>query len=69
MAPSFFIFSFICNLFVLASIVHRQSPTARKSIGRCLNTRQLQQQKAILYTYILQAFMPLVLATPYYIAS
>uniref|UniRef100_A0AC34RLM6 G-protein coupled receptors family 1 profile domain-containing protein n=1 Tax=Panagrolaimus sp. JU765 TaxID=591449 RepID=A0AC34RLM6_9BILA len=29
----------------------------------------LQQHKAIVYTYIFQAFLPLVLATPYYIAN
>lgn len=69
MAPSFFIFSFICNLIVLSSIVQRQSKTARKQIGRTMNPRQLQQQKGIVYTYIFQAFLPLVLATPYYIAS
>uniref|UniRef100_A0A914QDB6 G-protein coupled receptors family 1 profile domain-containing protein n=1 Tax=Panagrolaimus davidi TaxID=227884 RepID=A0A914QDB6_9BILA len=69
MAPSFFIFSFICNLIVLSSIVQRQSKTARKQIGRTMNPRQLQQQKAIVYTYIFQAFLPLVLATPYYIAN
>ena len=34
-----------------------------------MNPRQLQQHKAIVYTYIFQAFLPLVLATPYYIAS
>ncbi|VDN53910.1 unnamed protein product [Dracunculus medinensis] len=69
LAPSFFIFSFICNLLVLSSILRRQSKTTRKSQGRSLNPRQLQQQKSIVYTYILQAFMPLVLATPYYIAN
>ncbi|CAD5211899.1 unnamed protein product [Bursaphelenchus okinawaensis] len=69
LAPSFFIFSFVCNLMVLSSILRRQSKTARKQIGRALNPRQLQQQKSVVYTYILQAFMPLVLATPYYIAS
>lgn len=69
LAPTFFIFSFVCNLMVLSSIVRRQSKTTRKQIGRTLNPRQLQHQKGIVYTYILQAFMPLVLATPYYIAS
>uniref|UniRef100_A0AAF5PYC2 Uncharacterized protein n=3 Tax=Wuchereria bancrofti TaxID=6293 RepID=A0AAF5PYC2_WUCBA len=69
LAPSFFIFSFICDLLVLSSIVRRQSKAARKQSGRSLNPRHLQQQKAIVYTYILQAFMPLVLATPYYIAN
>ncbi|VDN03339.1 unnamed protein product [Thelazia callipaeda] len=69
LSPSFFIFSFICNLLVLSSIIRRQSKAARKQIGRSLNPRQLQQQKGIVYTYILQAFMPLVLATPYYIAN
>ncbi|KAK6105034.1 putative integral membrane protein [Brugia pahangi] len=69
LSPSFFIFSFICNLLVLSSIVRRQSKAARKQSGRSLNPRHLQQQKAIVYTYILQAFMPLVLATPYYIAN
>uniref|UniRef100_A0A915DNG2 G protein-coupled receptor n=1 Tax=Ditylenchus dipsaci TaxID=166011 RepID=A0A915DNG2_9BILA len=69
LAPSFFAFSFICNLLVLSSIVHRQSKTARKQIGRSLNPRQLQHHKGIVYTYILQAFLPLVLATPYYIAN
>uniref|UniRef100_A0A1I8ASW6 G_PROTEIN_RECEP_F1_2 domain-containing protein n=1 Tax=Steinernema glaseri TaxID=37863 RepID=A0A1I8ASW6_9BILA len=68
LAPSFFIFSFICNLLVLLSIVQRQSKTARAQIGRSLNPRQLQQQKSVVYTYTLQAFVPLVLATPYYIA-
>ncbi|KAI1718501.1 7 transmembrane receptor (rhodopsin family) domain-containing protein [Ditylenchus destructor] len=69
LAPSFFIFSFICNLLVLSSIVNRQSKTTRKQIGRSLNPRQLQQHKGIVYTYIIQAFLPLVLATPYYIAN
>uniref|UniRef100_A0A7E4W2V8 G_PROTEIN_RECEP_F1_2 domain-containing protein n=1 Tax=Panagrellus redivivus TaxID=6233 RepID=A0A7E4W2V8_PANRE len=69
MAPSFFVFSFICNLIVLSYIVSRQSKTARKQIGRTMNPRQLQQHKAIVYTYIFQAFLPLVLATPYYIAN
>ncbi|KHN87724.1 hypothetical protein Tcan_12200 [Toxocara canis] len=69
LAPSFFIFSFICDLLVLFSIVRRQSKTARKQIGRSLNPRQLQHHKGIVYAYILQAFMPLVLATPYYIAN
>lgn len=69
LAPSFFVFSSICNLLVLLSIVRRQSKSARKQIGRTLNPRQLQHQKGIVYTYVLQAFMPLILATPYYIAS
>uniref|UniRef100_A0A8R1U1W7 Uncharacterized protein n=1 Tax=Onchocerca volvulus TaxID=6282 RepID=A0A8R1U1W7_ONCVO len=69
LSPSFFIFSFICNLLVLSSIVRRQSKAAMKQSGRSSNPRHLQQQKAIVYTYILQAFMPLVLATPYYIAN
>ncbi|KAI6194082.1 G-PROTEIN-RECEP-F1-2 domain-containing protein [Aphelenchoides besseyi] len=69
LAPSFFIFSFVCNLLVLSSILRRQSKTARKSIGRSLNPRQLQQQKGVVFTYTLQAFMPLVLATPYYAAN
>uniref|UniRef100_A0A0N5A9L3 G_PROTEIN_RECEP_F1_2 domain-containing protein n=1 Tax=Syphacia muris TaxID=451379 RepID=A0A0N5A9L3_9BILA len=69
LAPSFFIFSSVCNLLVLLSIVRRQSKSARKQIGRTLNPRQLQHQKGIVYTYVLQAFMPLILATPYYIAT
>ncbi|KAH7668084.1 hypothetical protein AAVH_43081, partial [Aphelenchoides avenae] len=69
MAPSFFIFSFLCNLLVLSSILRRQSTTTRKQIGRSLNSKQLQQHKSIVYTYMVQAFMPLVLATPYYIAT
>ncbi|KAL3107189.1 hypothetical protein niasHT_004586 [Heterodera trifolii] len=68
LAPSFFAFSFICNLLVLFSIVRRQSKTARKQVGRSLNPRQLQQHKGIVYTYTLQAFLPLLLATPYYVA-
>uniref|UniRef100_A0A0N5BH24 G_PROTEIN_RECEP_F1_2 domain-containing protein n=1 Tax=Strongyloides papillosus TaxID=174720 RepID=A0A0N5BH24_STREA len=66
LAPSFFIFSFVCNLFVLSSIIHRQSKSTRKQIGRSLNPRQLQQQKTIVFIYMLQAFMPLILAAPYY---
>ncbi|KAH7705019.1 hypothetical protein AAVH_27784 [Aphelenchoides avenae] len=69
MAPSFYIFSFMCNLIVLSSILRRQSSTTRKQIGRSMNEKQLQQHKSIVYTYILQAFLPLVLATPYYIAT
>uniref|UniRef100_A0A915LNJ1 G-protein coupled receptors family 1 profile domain-containing protein n=1 Tax=Meloidogyne javanica TaxID=6303 RepID=A0A915LNJ1_MELJA len=68
LAPSFFAFSFICNILVLLSIIQRQSKTSRKQCGRSLNPRQLQQHKSIIYTYILQAFLPLALATPYYIA-
>lgn len=68
LAPSFFAFSFICNLLVLFSIVHRQSRTSRKQLGRTMNQRQLQQHKSIVCIYILQAFLPLALATPYYIA-
>ncbi|MFH4981175.1 hypothetical protein AB6A40_007884 [Gnathostoma spinigerum] len=69
LAPSFFIFSFICNLLVLSSILRRQSKSNLQQVGRRLNPLQLQHQKGIIYTYILQAFMPLVLATPYYIAN
>ncbi|KAF7634052.1 hypothetical protein Mgra_00006577 [Meloidogyne graminicola] len=68
LAPSFFAFSFICNILVLLSIIQRQTKTSRKQCGRSLNPRQLQQHKSIIYTYILQAFLPLALATPYYIA-
>uniref|UniRef100_A0A914CMW6 G-protein coupled receptors family 1 profile domain-containing protein n=1 Tax=Acrobeloides nanus TaxID=290746 RepID=A0A914CMW6_9BILA len=68
LAPSFFIFSFICNLLVLHSILQRQSEKTLAQVGRTLNPRQLQQHKAIVYTYTLQAFLPLLLATPYYIA-
>ncbi|KAI6184447.1 G-PROTEIN-RECEP-F1-2 domain-containing protein [Aphelenchoides bicaudatus] len=69
LAPSFFIFSFVCNLLVLTSIVRRQSKSTRKQIGRALNQKQLQQQKGVVYTYTLQAFLPLLLATPYYIVN
>lgn len=51
------------------SILRRQSKSTRKQIGRSLNQRQLQQQKGVVYTYTLQAFLPLLLATPYYIAN
>ncbi|KAI6226223.1 G-PROTEIN-RECEP-F1-2 domain-containing protein [Aphelenchoides fujianensis] len=69
LAPSFFIFSTLCNLLVLWSILRRQSKTARKSTGRSLNPRQLQQQKGVVLTYTLQAFLPLLLAMPYYVAN